>query len=111
MSVATAARLVVGGACVVVPARVLAVLRAPDRDDVRVQRITRLLGVRLVLQAGLAHVWGGRAKDLDIVIELTHAASMLGTAVIVPTHRRSATMSAAIATGIAVLDLQERRKN
>jgi hypothetical protein len=34
---------------------------------------------------------------------------MLGTAVIVPTHRRSATMSAAIATGIAVLDLQERR--
>jgi hypothetical protein len=62
MSVATAARLVVGSACVVVPARVLAVLRAPDRDDVRVQRITRLLGVRLVLQAGLAHVWGVGAR-------------------------------------------------
>jgi hypothetical protein len=109
MRAATAARLVFGSACLVVPRRVLAAAGSPDRADLRVQRITRALGVRLVTQAALDRARGGRTEGLGIAVELTHAVTMLPAAVLWPAHRRSACVSAAIATGLAVLDLTERR--
>jgi hypothetical protein len=108
MRLATAARLLLGLPCVVVPGRVLSAVGGPDRDDPRVRRIAQALGVRLVLQAGLDFAWGRRTHGLDVVVELTHAASMLPAAVLWPAHRRSACVSAALATGIALLDLGER---
>ena len=108
MRPATAARVVVGGACVVVPGWVLAAVGAPDRDDRRFRRTAQVLGLRLVAQAGLDVAWGRRTHTLDIAVELTHAASMLPAAVIWPHHRRAALASAVIVTGIALLDVSER---
>jgi hypothetical protein len=109
MRSATAVRVGVGGVCVLAPGRVLGAVRAPDRDCRRVRRVAQVLGMRLLLQAGLDVAQGWRHRDLDIVIELTHAATMLPVAVLWPVHRRSACVSATIATGIAVLDLTEPR--
>lgn len=108
MRPATAARVVVGGACVVVPGWVLGAVGAPDRDDRRVRLVARVLGTRLVLQAGLDVARGRRTRTLDLAVELTHAASMLPAAVLWPQHRRAALASAAIATGIALLDVSGR---
>jgi hypothetical protein len=105
MRPATAVRLGVGGACVAVPGWALAAVGAPDRNDLGVRRIAQVLGVRLVLQAGLDVARGRGDRGLDLALELTHAATMLPASVIWPAHRRSACVSAAIATGIAVLDL------
>lgn len=109
MRAASAMRLVVGAAYIVRPEWVLAAVGAPDQDDGRVRKVARVLGVRMVAQAGLDVVRGRRTPALDTMVELTHALSMLPAAVIWPTHRRSASVSAAIAAGIAVLDLAERR--
>jgi hypothetical protein len=109
MRTATAARIGVGALCVVAPGRVLGAVRASDRDDRRVRRSAQVLGVRLLLQAGVDVASGRPHRDLDIVVELTHAATMLPVAMLSPAHRRSATVSAAVATGIAVLDLTHRQ--
>ncbi len=108
MRLATAARLVEGGACVVAPGHVLAAVGAPDRGDRLIRRITRVLGLRLVLQAGLDAGRWQHSRAVDAAVELAHASSMLPAAMIWPAHRRSATVSAALAVGIAVLDLTER---
>jgi hypothetical protein len=109
MRSATAVRVGVGGVCVVAPGRVLGAVRAPDRDDRLVRRMVRALGLRLVLQAGLDLAWDRRTRGLDIALELTHAASMLAAAVIWPAHRHSASVSAALAAGVAALDVAETR--
>jgi len=77
-----------------------------------VHGIARVLGARLLLQAALdatSGVGGRAVRDLDPAVELTHAASMVPVAAIWPRHRRSASVSAALATGIALLDLAGRR--
>lgn len=107
MSKAAAARLLVGGACVLSPGWVLAAVGAPDQHDRRVRLLARALGARMVVQGGL------EARDrhepaLDVAVELAHAASMLPVAMIWPRHRRSAGVSAAVAVGIAMLDLADR---
>jgi hypothetical protein len=110
MRSATPARLLLGCACVAAPGSVLRALGAPDQSDHAVRRIAQVLGVRLVLQAGLDVARGRRNRDLDLALELAHAASMVPAAVIWPAHRRSACASAAIATGIALLDLTDRER-
>jgi hypothetical protein len=104
------ARLLVGGACVTAPGRLLGTFGAPDKDDPRVQRIARILGTRLVAQAVVDVAWGRRTRTLDVAVELAHAASMLPMSLHSRAHRRSASASAALATGIAALDLAGRRR-
>jgi hypothetical protein len=109
---ATGARLVLGTACLAAPGALLAAVGAPDSGDRRVHGIARVLGARLLLQAALdatSGVGGRAVRDLDPAVELTHAASMVPVAAIWPRHRRSASVSAALATGIALLDLAGRR--
>ena len=108
MRAATVARLVLGGACLAAPGAVLGAVGAPDRGDRRVHVVTRVLGGRLLLQGALDGARGRSGRGLDVAVELTHAASMLPVAAIWPWHRRSASVSAALATGIAVLDLAGR---
>jgi hypothetical protein len=101
---ATAARFALGGACLASPARVLDTLRAPDRHDPRTQRVTRVLGARLVVQGVADLALGAWTRRPGIAVDLAHAASMLPLAVISEHHRRSALASAACAAGIAALD-------
>jgi hypothetical protein len=106
------ARLVLGAACLAAPGALLGAVGAPDSRDGRVHGIARVLGARLLLQAALDATSGagGRAvRDLDPAVELTHAASMVPVAALWPRHRRSASVSAALATAIAALDLAGRR--
>jgi len=103
---AIAARFVLGAVCVVVPDRVLAVIGGPDQDDPRAHAVARALGARLLVQAVLGVVCGPRTRRADVIVELTHATSMLPAALAWPPHRRSALVSAASATGIAILDLR-----
>ncbi len=105
MRAAPGARLGLGVGCLTSPRGVLAAVGSPDRDDPATQVVTRLLGVRLVLQATADLVVGRRTRALDVVVELTHAASMLPVAAHWPSHRRTALVSAIVAGGIAALDL------
>ncbi|HEX3929364.1 MAG TPA: hypothetical protein VHW64_01580 [Nocardioides sp.] len=113
MRAATASRLAVGSACLVVPRQALALLGAADRDDPVVAAVARVLGVRLLVQAGVESLLGGqaagRARWLGAAVDLAHAASMLPVAHRWPEHRRSALVSAAAATATAALDLASRR--
>jgi hypothetical protein len=104
MRSATAARLLLGGACLAAPGRVLTLVGGPHRFDRRTERVTQALGVRMMLQAGLDLALGPRTRGIDVAVELAHATSMLPVAVISRAHRRSALVSAGLATGIALLD-------
>jgi hypothetical protein len=105
---ATVARLGLGTVCAVAPGRVLAAVAGRDQDDPRVVAVTRVLGGRLLLQAGADLAFGPRTRTADVLVEVAHAASMLPAALIWPTHRRSALASAAGATSIALLDVAGR---
>lgn len=109
MRAATAARLVLGGACLAAPGELLGLLRTPDRDDRATQLVTRVLGARWVVQAGADLAWGRRTRRPDVVVELTHATSMLPAAAVWPAHRRTALLSAAVASCLAALDLRSAR--
>lgn len=100
------ARLVVGTGCLVAPAGMDEVVGALDT---RTLTIVRVLGGRLVLQAGLDVALGARTRRLDLAVELVHAASMVSVAVTRPAYRRPALVSAAVASGIAVLDVMGDR--
>jgi hypothetical protein len=104
------ARLLVGGACVTAPGLLLETLGAPDHGDARVRRIARVLGTRLVAQAVVDITGGRRTRTLDVAVELAHAASMLAVSLHWRAHRRSASISAGLATGIAALDLAGGRR-
>ncbi|MBL0747576.1 hypothetical protein [Nocardioides baculatus] len=49
-------------------------------------------------------------RELDVAIEVTHAATMLALAVASAKHRRLALVSAVTALGFSALDLQEVRR-
>ena len=105
MRPATAARLVLAGGCLTVPGRLLDAIGAPDRGAARTRVIVRVLGVRLLAQGVADLALGPRTRVPDIVIDATHAATMVAAAARWPAHRRSAMVSAALATGTAALDL------
>jgi hypothetical protein len=107
---ATLFRLTLGGACLAVPGAVLAVIGAPDRDDGPTQRVTQVLGVRLLGQACLDLALGARTRGLDISVDVLHAGSMVPVALLWPGHRRSAAVSASAAAGTALLDLAAGRR-
>lgn len=106
---ATAARLVIGGICLTAPRQVLSLVGGLDRDESDTRPIVRVLGARLVLQAGVDVAVGPRTRVVDVVVDLAHAASMVAAAARWPTHRRTALVSAALAGGTAVLDLAAGR--
>lgn len=73
------------------------------------RRTVRVLGARYVVQSGCGIVlelpW---LPTADALVDLAHAASMLGVAALVPTHRRLALVSAGAAVVFAGADLKER---
>jgi hypothetical protein len=105
MRAATLGRLVVGATCLAAPRQVLGVIGGPDRGEDLPVGLTRVLGARLLLQGGGDLLAGSRLRRVGILIELTHATSMLPVATRWPEHRRNALVSAGVATTLAVLDL------
>lgn len=105
MRSATAARLALGTLCTATPGRVLAAVGGPDQDDPHVTAVTRVLGARLLLQAVVDQVAGPRTRRIDVLVEVSHALSMVPVALVRPAHRRSSLVSAACAAGIALLDV------
>jgi hypothetical protein len=101
--------LLLGAACVTQPGRVLAVIGGPDRDDASTRTVVRVLGGRLVAQAAADLVVGPRTRRLDLVVDLTHAATMIAAAWRWPEHRRSASLRAGAAAATALLDAGGRR--
>jgi hypothetical protein len=101
---ATLVRMVLGGACLAAPGQVLAAVGGPDRDDAATLVVTRVLGARLVLQAGADIVLGTRTRWVDVAVDSVHAASMIPVAVLSDEHRRTALVSLAAATTTAALD-------
>jgi hypothetical protein len=109
MRAATIARLGIGSACLLAPGRVLAIAGGPDRHEPLTQRVARVLGARWVLQGGAELVLGAGTRGVGVLVDLTHAASMLPVAARWPAHRRTALVSAALAAAIVVLDLRDVR--
>jgi hypothetical protein len=105
MRAATLARLAIGGPCLVAPARVLHVVGGPDSRDPTVRRLARVLGGRWVLQGFGDLALGRRTRPFGVVVDFTHAASTVPVIAGSSQHRRTATVSAAIASAIALLDL------
>lgn len=102
MRSATAARLVLGTLCLTAADGVLA---AAGGSGPRARTVVRVLGARLLIQGGLDVAWGRRTRGPDVVVELTHAASMLSVAAIWRAYRAPALTSAAVAASLATLDL------
>jgi hypothetical protein len=48
-------------------------------------------------------------RTADVVVEVTHATSMLGVAAVSRRHRRTALLAGALATVLALTDLRARR--
>jgi hypothetical protein len=73
----------------------------------RARNVARLLGARHVLQAAVtvAAVPGAEALGIGAAIDLTHAASMAGLAVIDKRVRRVTLADALIETGFAAVSL------
>jgi len=99
-----AARLALGAAALAGPG--LAVRITGSRDGVGMRRTVRVLGARYVLQS-VGGRWLHRAwvPEADAAVDVIHALSMIGLAVLLPRHRRLALVSAAMATTFAVADL------
>jgi hypothetical protein len=109
MRAATALRLGVGGALLAAPGPALALAGGPDRHDDRVRMLSRVLGGRLVVQGVADAALRGRSRRLDMTVELGHAASMLPVVALSARHRRTAWVSAALATGLLLADLYAGR--
>lgn len=105
MRPAPVARLALGGACLAVPTQLLAAIGGLDRDDRHTRTIVRVLGGRLLLQGALGMALGRRTRGLDVLVDLTHAATMLPVVAWWPAHRRSAGVSGLLAAGTALLDV------
>jgi hypothetical protein len=101
----TLARLVLGGVLVADPGALLGGIHAPDRDDPRVLVVSRLLGGRLLVQGAVDLAWRGRMRRVGAAIEAAHALSMLPLAAGSSYHRRAATVSAAVALSLVILDV------
>jgi hypothetical protein len=77
----------------------------PDRRDQTTRQLARIFGARLVLQAVADLAFGRRTRRPGVVVELLHAGTMLPVAARRPLHRRTALTSAALAAGVASIDL------
>jgi hypothetical protein len=74
------------------------------RDPVPAAWVLRLLGARMLAQGVVELAWPVREVVLTgTVVDASHAASMVGAAAVLPTHRRAAIASAVVATASAVV--------
>jgi hypothetical protein len=100
-------RLVEGAGLLLAPDRVIAPGGQPPSTVLRFA--VRVLGVRQVLEAMLlSRTVSGPPPRWSMSIDAAHASSMLALAAARPSVRRDALVSAASATGLAVLTWRAR---
>jgi hypothetical protein len=76
--------------------RPLPALAAP-----RPRLLVRVLGLRMLVQAGLA-VADPRTVRAGAIVDLVHSASMVATAIVLPKYRSAAVTSATVAAAFAL---------
>lgn len=72
------------------------------------RRVMRVLGAWHLAQAAVEWAGGGRARQVGMVVDLLHAATSVGFAVIDPRWRRAALSDSAITAGFVALGLTNR---
>ena len=89
------------------PGTVLRLFGGADQG-VTPRRVMRVLGARHVAQAGTEWAFGGRARQIGTVVDLLHAATSAGLALIDPRWRRAALSDTAVTAGFVVLGVTNR---
>jgi hypothetical protein len=100
-------RICWGALLLVSPGTVLRLFGGADQG-VTPRRVMRVLGARHVAQAGAEWAFGGRARQIGTVVDLLHAATSVGLAIIDPRWRRAALSDTAVTTGFVVLGVSNR---
>ena len=87
-----------------------AVLRLFGGTDVgpTPRRVLRVLGARHLAQAGAEWAFGGRARQIGMVVDLLHATTSVGFAVVDRRWRRAALSDTAVTSGFVALGLANR---
>jgi hypothetical protein len=98
-----------GSACLIAPSRVIAALGAPS--DRRTQAVTRVLGVRHLLQA-LISVLAPSKRVLEIggIVDASHSATMALLGAVDPGRRRLAWTDGVIAAGWCAASMHDGRR-
>lgn len=110
MRFAVAARAIYGASLLLVPEALIRVASGEPGDRAPVVVVARILGLRHLVQALTIERKGTRNWLLvGAAIDMTHALSMVGIAVLSRDHRRLAALDAALATGLATNGLREAR--
>jgi hypothetical protein len=102
-----ALRIAWGTALMISPGTVLRLFGGTDVGTTP-RRVMRVLGARHIAQAGAEWAFGGRAREIGIVVDVLHAATDIGFSIVNPRWRRAALSDTAIATGFVVLGLTNR---
>jgi hypothetical protein len=98
-----------GAASVLAPRRVLA-LTGGDPDDQPSRVVMRVLGVRQVVQAGLSGVSPSMSVlAMGLWVDVVHASSGIGLALVRPRYARPALVDAAVAAGWASVGYRDLR--
>lgn len=102
----SAVRLAYGASLLLAPGVVLRAVSGGRSDGASM--VARILGARHVAQALTLDLAGARGWTLlGAGVDLLHAASMVGAAVLSREHRRAAALDAALALGMAACGLRE----
>jgi hypothetical protein len=102
-----ALRIAWGTALLISPGTVLRLFGGVDAGTTP-RRIMRVLGARHIAQAGAEWAFGGRAREIGIVVDALHAATDVGFSVVNPRWRRAALSDTAVTTGFVILGLTNR---
>ena len=100
-------RICWGTVLLISPGAVLRLFGGADQG-VAPRRVMRVLGARHVAQAGAEWAFGGRARQIGTVVDLLHAATSVGLAIIDPRWRRAALSDTAVTAGFVVLGVTNR---
>jgi hypothetical protein len=101
---AIAVRATAGCGLIVFPEAVVSAIGPPEATDGTTILAARVLGVRHLVEASvLALRPSHRVLLTGAAVDAIHAASMVGIALLSPTHRRPALLSATTAAGLAAL--------
>jgi hypothetical protein len=87
-----------GAALLVFPGAVLRLFGGPNESGGS-KLVMRILGGRHLVQAGAEYRFGGRAREVGVVVDLLHGATSVGLGLLRPEWRRAALTDAAVASG------------
>jgi hypothetical protein len=96
-----------GTTLLVSPGTVLRLFGGHD-EGTTPRRVMRVLGARHLVQTAAEWAWGGRAREIGIVVDLLHAGSSAGFSLVSPRWRRAALSDTAVTSGFVALGIANR---